>query len=283
MRRYRKRREYLPPIENEGCTDIFFCFLSFTLEKITKLILEFQTEDFILHKTHRNIAGEYLSLLQMFIRPSVISSTDLDQINATYPHNFLPLSDLNIGGRAACLLAEAKLSSKETEDILRQCINFLTALAKQLRSRLDLSKNGMLPNLSCLDSKMALRSEGRRASFEQLIGLCRKFKNKINVDVFDALNEEWYKLPRIAMSSPLSSATNVLKFWSNCYVAYPRGWVESISRFVLNPTLLFHIIYTSKLAAPSAPSSLLDDTGLASLALSPVTMRIRFSQLIAGG
>ena len=62
-------------------TKHMLCFLQYVLSKVNALNLEFQSEQFRLHKLHSMVSTEYKIILSVFTKEEVFMQMDLSNIN----------------------------------------------------------------------------------------------------------------------------------------------------------------------------------------------------------
>ena len=92
-------------------------FVHYVVRKVDALNVAFQAEDFKLHRLHAIMSEGYRSLLALFVKGPVLSSVPLHLLNPTDSSNFLPLEEVDLGGRCEALLIEEPL--REGEKTLR--------------------------------------------------------------------------------------------------------------------------------------------------------------------
>ncbi|MPC72088.1 hypothetical protein E2C01_066381 [Portunus trituberculatus] len=107
-------------------------FLNYVLDKVDRMNLEFQSEQYSLAPLLAFIAGEYRSIHGMFIKEDVLFTGKLSDIN---PQDTTRKSEkLNLGGRCNVLLIKEPLhDSGAGERFLIDCRNFLVELCLQMR------------------------------------------------------------------------------------------------------------------------------------------------------
>lgn len=130
-------------------------FFNYVLGKVDRINCEFQSQYFRLHVLQSMITAEYRSILGMFIKPEVLESNKLSQINSQDKSLYLDLELIGLGGRYETHLLEEPL--KECEVKFRQdCQKFLVELCVQMQKRFPFDEENVLAFLSVLDPKVAL-------------------------------------------------------------------------------------------------------------------------------
>ena len=119
-------------------------FLNYILDKIDKMNLEFQSIYFRLDTLYSTIAGEYRSILAMFIDDEVIASEKLASINPLDVSIYNTLENLNVGVRCAALLLKELLHEDVKKRFLLDCRKILVELCQQMKKRFTFQEDSAL-------------------------------------------------------------------------------------------------------------------------------------------
>ena len=87
-------------------TKHMLCFLEYVLSKVNALNLEFQSQQFRLHKLHSMVSTEYKIILSFFIKEEVFTQMDLSNIDPKDKKIHKPIKNIYLGGRTMSLLEE---------------------------------------------------------------------------------------------------------------------------------------------------------------------------------
>jgi hypothetical protein len=81
-------------------------FLAYVLKKVNLMNLEFQSQQFRLHKVFVAICDEYRCLLGMFVRSDIIMSRELSAIDPLDTSVHKAIGDIELGGRCESMLVK---------------------------------------------------------------------------------------------------------------------------------------------------------------------------------
>ena len=211
-------------------------FLKFILKKIDTLNVEFQSEEFRLHQVHRSIFDEYLIILSLYIKETVLASMQLSEINPGNPRHNKRTEDIIVGGSCEALLLQEPL--KENEEQFRlDVLAFLIELCKQIKQRFDFSDFSTIAMLKSVDSKVATSTT--RGDVTLIIPLACSLPSLISLEEMDQLSNEWNALPH---------ARNVLQ--DMLELSPPKFWqkLKSVKnglgqpRFKMLPKLMCNLL-----------------------------------------
>ena len=106
-------------------TKHMLCSLQYVLSKVNALNLEFQSEQFRLHKLHSVVSTEYKIILSFFIKEEVFTQMDLSNIDPKDKKIHKPFENINISGRKMSLLEEEPIVDQESNIAFRNdCLKF---------------------------------------------------------------------------------------------------------------------------------------------------------------
>ncbi|BFZ21019.1 hypothetical protein BsWGS_24058 [Bradybaena similaris] len=175
---------------NTAGTKHMLLFVNYIIAKVDRMNIEFQSEHLRIHKVFASISDDYRSLMDLYIRPEIMHSTNLSQIDPLDTTLYKKLEDIDVGGRCENMLKTQSLEDKEIQ-FRRDALSFLTNLCDQIKKRFPLSSDSVLSQLRVLDVDESLSSEHRLNS---LIPLASKFPALVAESELDFLQDEWKAL-----------------------------------------------------------------------------------------
>lgn len=161
-------------------------FLNYVLGKVDRMNCEFQSEYFRLSALYSTISDEYRSILGMFIKPEVLESKKLSEINPAYKSLHLDLHHIRLGGRCDTFLIKEPIEENESR-FRSDCQRFLVELCVQMQKRFPFDEQSVLALLKILDPKVALSPQGRIGVIPKL---AVHFPTLIKEEL-DSLQEQW--------------------------------------------------------------------------------------------
>ena len=164
-------------------------FLNYILGKVDRMNCEFQSEYFRLSVVYTTITDEYRSILGMSVKPEVLESKKLSQINPEDKSLHLNLEHICLGGKCDTLLKEPPGESEKR--CRHDCKRYLVELCVQMRKRFPFDEENVLALLNILDPKVALSSQRRIRAIPKL---AVHFPNLVKEEELDSLQEQWEDL-----------------------------------------------------------------------------------------
>ncbi|KAF0293431.1 hypothetical protein FJT64_008748 [Amphibalanus amphitrite] len=150
----------------------------------------------------------YRSLLAMYVKPAVLSSVPLHEINPTEADIAMSLDRINLGGRCETqgILSETHLMVEPLgsgEKVLRtDAQSFLKDLCSQIRKRFDLDRNSILAELKVLSPRVAMLPAEDEERPRTLAPLLARFKHLVKDADRDDVCDEWRDLPAALATAP---------------------------------------------------------------------------------
>lgn len=177
-------------------------FLEFILPTLVDLNLEFQAETPKIYLLYSRLISTYKFILQCYIKPEILSSTKIEQLQYRNPSNYVSTTNLYIGPKLAVSLAQNVLSNDQKSSFLTNCLNFYVTCAHQMFTRFPFHSKEIiaLKYLSFLDPTNI-------ESIPTLGHVSVNFPAFIS-DV-NALDMEW----RMLKTNTLDLSLNVFVFW----------------------------------------------------------------------
>ncbi|KAF2348465.1 hypothetical protein FHG87_020780, partial [Trinorchestia longiramus] len=141
-------------LNNSGTKPLLF-FLQYILRKVNSLNVEFQSENFQLHRLHMMVTTEYRNILSFFVTEKImqcVKLSDIDPINAC---NHKKMDDIYLGGLAMMHLINKPLPTEVLLRFKNDCLKFLVELCVQIRKRFSMSEDSLITKLNVLDPTVA--------------------------------------------------------------------------------------------------------------------------------
>ncbi|KYN50089.1 hypothetical protein ALC62_00117, partial [Cyphomyrmex costatus] len=209
-------------------TKMFLMFLEFVLPIFNNLNRELQSTSPQIHNLHKRICTIYKTLLEYFIKRTVIQRTSIFLINVNDPQNYLPLEEIYMGAKILAVLYNKHFDSQQLHVLRTRCLSFYVEGARQIRKRYDFG-NTVLKSLEMLDPEIV-----RSGSMPSIINLCSAFPNLISEEKFQTIDNEWRLLCNTQISSEKYST--IEEFWS--YVSELKYSDEHLMFGTLGPFML---------------------------------------------
>lgn len=193
-------------LTNAG-TKHMLLFLQYILQKVNKLNLEFQSEEFRLHMLYTMVTTEYKELLSFFIRDEILMRTPLQELNPTTESLHVACKDIYLGGKASAQLLIEPLKDEACEIRFKtDCKKFLIELCEQIRKRLSFDKEGVIPKLKILDPNNLADSP------TSITPLAVKFSNIVPLDSLNDIDDQWRSF-RLNVASLSITSTSIPQYW----------------------------------------------------------------------
>ena len=171
---------------------MYYAFLAFVLPLVNKVNLEFQAENFRIHKLRSSISLSVKGILGYFVKREIIKKNELQKINIKDPSIYLNIEGIYHGTKAETVYLEN--TSEITDIMLKEfrirALNFYVELTKQMFVRFF--SNDSFKTLELVEAMDPDNvAEGKPLS---IVPLALKFKHIIPEDDHESLNAEWREL-----------------------------------------------------------------------------------------
>lgn len=171
---------------NRG-TKHMLLFLQYILRKVNKLNTEFQSEHFRLHLLYQMVSSEYKTILGFFIKPEVLESKKLSEIDPRDETNYQDLDQIYLGGAATAHLIQVPFPDSQTEKRFKSdCLKFMVELCAQITKRFPFDENNIIAQMKVLDPQASPDD-----SPKSIIPLAVKFPSVVSTDTLNDLDDEW--------------------------------------------------------------------------------------------
>lgn len=119
---------------NNNIFKLYFTFLSYILDIVNKINVQFQAEGFRMHILVSSITSMYKTVLKNFMRPDYVDQCSLDKI-LLHPANYLQLNEIYVGAKSEIILLEKSVSDNEIKNFKVSCLHFYVELCKEIIKR----------------------------------------------------------------------------------------------------------------------------------------------------
>nr|XP_023013328.1 uncharacterized protein LOC111503289 [Leptinotarsa decemlineata] len=194
---------------NHPIYKMYFKFLSYVLDIVNRLNLEFQSEKTKIHLVQKRVRDLYRTLLRNFIKKEHIDKTPIQNINPSNPRSIIELEKMYLGAQVELMINDFEVN--DVRDFKLRCLDFYIELCTQIKNRFDF-ENPVLNYVSIFDPKTAVSGE---------IGNIVKdtttlFPNLVR-DI-EQLNSEWRLLGDIDQFKQCN-LTSFEEFWNHIFNA----------------------------------------------------------------
>lgn len=190
---------------DSGIFKVYFLFLSYTLELLTKLNIEFQSENPKVPILLNRMTVFYKTLLRSFVKQDLIETKDFSKINLNDPNVFKPLENIYFGAKLDAFINSnaCRCSKEDINNFKIRALDYYVELCKQIRKRFNFADKHLhfASNFAPCVAK-----SGSILSVANFINL---YPN-INIDI-EAANLEWQMLPDLEECAENVSDLN--SFW----------------------------------------------------------------------
>ena len=191
-------------------TKYMLCFLQYVLSKVNALNLEFQLEQFRLHKLHSMVSTEYKIILNSFIKEEVFTQIDLSNIDPKDKKIHKPIENIYLGGRTMSLLEEEPIVDQENNIAFRNdCLKFLIVLCVQIKQHFPFSDDNITAKLKVLDPNIA----PSRNSLMSVPSLATQFKTLIPENKLNDLDDEYRSFQITKDQHHFNQNLKIPEFW----------------------------------------------------------------------
>lgn len=163
---------------------LYFWFLSYILEIINKINLEFQSEGFKMHVLLSRVTQLYRTILLNFMKPEYLNECQLDKI-CFHPDNYLPINNVYVGAKCELLVEKKTVSKGEIHNFRISCLSFYIELCNEIKKRFKFD-DSVLNFTRNLDPKIVTIFPP-----ESIAPIYNRFKSFFpNIDI-EELSTEW--------------------------------------------------------------------------------------------
>lgn len=188
---------------------LYFHFLQHILNIITKMNLEFQSENPRIHHLLPTIKMYYTMIVKFYIRPEIVNAVSINRINPNNPDYFRKIEDVYFGAGFETTLKEKGhcLTSVQLHGLKINCLSFYKHLCTEIRTRIDF-ENDVLNDISNVLNIDTIFNDVKPS----IISLAAKFPNMLPLDSLENLNLEWRLLCDYKPSKIISNVEELIQF-----------------------------------------------------------------------
>lgn len=200
-------------------TILYLHFLDFVLPMLTNLNLLFQSQSPQIHTIYYKISTTYKAILDCYLKPEYIQSTDVSKLQYRNPSNFLPSEEIYLGSVCAVAFSiENDFSNQDKHEFFTNCLNFYIECSHQIYKRFPFNSDHMklLKSISVLDPK----------NIKKTISVAPIVANfsKLNINMND-IDREW----RLLRNHNLNFNLDLMEFWKTVKDLRNRDNLEEFS------------------------------------------------------
>lgn len=183
---------------------LYFNFLSYVLDIVNKLNLEFQSEKSKIHLVQKRVKELYKTLIRNYIKKEHIDKNPLKSINPSDPRFFIELNQIYFGAKVD-LVDTKSLKENDVKNFKLRCLDFYIELCIEINKRFNF-ENPVMEYISIFDPNVAVSGE---------VGSI--VKNTVTffphlVNNIEKLNSEWRLLADME-SIKLYNLNSMEEFW----------------------------------------------------------------------
>lgn len=116
---------------------IYFTFLSYILNAVNRLNVEFQAEKPKLQLLLNRVRGLYRSILRNYVRKDYLDNTQLQAVQPSNPRNFITLEDVYFGSKTELLIKSGTIYPKDVHNFRTHALSFYVTLSEQIKNRFN--------------------------------------------------------------------------------------------------------------------------------------------------
>ena len=185
---------------------LYLEFLDFVLPFFNDLNKEMQSENPKIYALHTRVSAVLHTILEFYMKPSVLESTPLSAVRVKDPNNFVKLEELYLGGRVTASLQKYQNLDRQQLDTFKlRCLDFYIEGASQILQRFNLS-DSVFTNLKALDPQSVLMK-----TIPSVAPLAAQFPNLLSENDLNEIDGEWRLLKNTELN--VEPDINVYKFW----------------------------------------------------------------------
>ncbi|XP_063625602.1 E3 SUMO-protein ligase KIAA1586-like [Cydia splendana] len=192
---------------NNPYIKLYLLFLDFILPHFNNLNKLMQSETVQIHNLRKNIISVLKTILEFYIKPSYLESTDIESVNYRNPSNFLELKDIYMGAKVEAVLNTNNYPDNDIQALKLKIMNFYIEGVTQIYKRFPFT-SPVLKLIEVLDPKIV-----KEKKYNSLAPLAMQFPNIVEASKWQELDDQW-RLLRNTTSINFDE-TDIPKFWHN--------------------------------------------------------------------
>ncbi|KAI4455395.1 hat family dimerization domaincontaining protein-related [Holotrichia oblita] len=181
---------------NDPFMELYYCFLSWVLPKISNINQYFQSDKIVILNLHRRMQEEFQDLLLSYLRYDYVTSRELNAIDPANSSYFKNKKSLYLGATLADKLGNPliKNDSDKLEGFLGNCQQFLCVLCCQLKLRYNFGNDNVLSKLNIFLPKNVLSLQFRE-QYPTLVEHLKQFPRLSLTECRQKIDDEWRRFP----------------------------------------------------------------------------------------
>ncbi|KAJ8954327.1 hypothetical protein NQ314_007131 [Rhamnusium bicolor] len=137
---------------------LYFYFLSYVLDIMNRLNLEFQSEIPKVHVLLKRVTTLYKLILKSFIKGPYLQVIDIGKVTITDPEKYLSLENIYCGPKADIFIKQSNMDSADVKNFHLRVLEFYVELCKQIKKRFNFGE-AILKFASYFDPTVIFSSE----------------------------------------------------------------------------------------------------------------------------
>lgn len=195
---------------NNPIYKLYFKFLSYVLDIVNKLNLEFQSEKTKIHLVQKRVKDLYRTLVRNFIKIEHLNKTPIKNINPSNPRSFIELDRIYFGAQVELMIND-NFDANDVRDFKLRCLDFYIELCTQIKNRFDF-ENPVMEYVSIFDPKTAVSGE-----IGSIVNDTTTFFPNLVTDI-EKLDSEWRLLADMNHFKHIE-LNSFEEFWKNIFKA----------------------------------------------------------------
>ena len=188
---------------------IYFVFLSYILDTVNRLNLEFQAEKPKLHLLLSRVRDLYRNILRNFIEKDYLDSVPLQKDELSQTQNWIELEKVYCGAATEIILKNENIDPKNFHNFKTHALSFYVILSEEIRKRFDF-ENPTLSFVSLFNPKTVLQGTVPSIAIEAL-----NLFPELVLDI-EKLNNAWRLLPHLSVLRTHKD-DSMEEFWANVF------------------------------------------------------------------
>ncbi|XP_067123238.1 zinc finger protein 862-like [Centruroides vittatus] len=186
---------------------LYLHFLSYILELINKMNLNFQSERPRITSLLPNISSLFKTILHNYLKKDYVDSIPLNKIDTQNSRHFQRIETIYLGAMCEVQIAKNKFPEKDMKLFLSSIQSFYIVLSAEIKKKFPFD-DLILQEITKLEPKIALSGNVR-----SVVNLVTHFPNIVPEHEYEELNTEWQLLPEIRDKLTSCAVENLETFW----------------------------------------------------------------------
>lgn len=189
---------------------LYILFLSYVLDIIAKMNLEFQSDKTRIHLLYKRMSDLYSVMLNNYLEKEYVASNrdTIHLVNPAHTSKYLPLDDIYVGAAADILIKSGEVSSSQIGNLKLRVLDYYKTLCVEIRKKFDFS-SAVYKNLSLIDPNEFMDSK----TMKIIVPLAQQFPNLANANDLITIDNQYRALQSSNVGK--SNLNDIDAFWIN--------------------------------------------------------------------